>query len=95
MRRTMRLSDPDAPFFFRAGEHVAWRRWNGAPDREFRGTVVDAVGTFTLPGGPYSATYYVQRGDGQIFRSSEVCLVRVPAPSDVSECQPPWLSGGS
>ena len=36
-----RLGDPGAPFRFRPGDRVAWRRWDGAPDLEFFGLVVD------------------------------------------------------
>ncbi len=75
----MRLSDQGAPFYFQAGERVAWRRWDGAPDREFQGIVMDAIGTFTLPGGSYRAVYTVRRDDGYFFKAGEAALVQLSA----------------
>ena len=50
MTLTMKLTDPDAPFFFAAGERVAWRQPDGSAHREFRGPVVAGEVTFEVPG---------------------------------------------
>lgn len=83
MTITMKLSEnPDAPFVFRIGERVAWRRADGSVHPEFRGAVVEGKGTFEIPGGARSACYWVERADGRVFGARELDLVRISEPDE-------------
>ncbi len=62
--RVVRLGDPeaaDAPFRFSKGARVAWKRWDGSPDPEFSGVVVDGICEYVPGGGAYSAMWRARR----------------------------------
>ncbi len=76
-----RLGDPeapDAPFRFRKGDRVAWKRWDGLPDREMSGVVVDGICEYIPGGGAYRDRYLVERKDGFCFPADELDLIKLP-----------------
>ena len=78
--RMARLGDPsapDAPFSFQKGERVAWKRWDGSPDSEFSGVVVDGLCEYVPGGGSYRDRYVVQRNDGHHFGGGSFDLIRI------------------
>jgi hypothetical protein len=79
--RLVRLGDPtaqDAPFRFKKGDRVAWKRWDGSPDEEMAGVVVDGICEYVPGGGAYRDTYIVQRKrDGFYFGADELDLIRL------------------
>lgn len=79
--RLVRLSDPDAfdaPFKFKKGDRVAWKRWDGSPDEDMSGVVVDGHCEYVPGGGAYRDRYIVQRfKDGFHFAADELDLVRL------------------
>ena len=78
--RVARLADPeatDAPFSFSKGDRVAWKRWDGSPDPEFSGVVVDGICEYVLRGGSFRDRYVVQRSDGHYFGGGQLDLVRI------------------
>lgn len=78
MTRLARLGDPTAPFLFRKGDRVAWKRSNGTPDHEFIGEIVDGICEFENGGaGFYRAAYVVKREDEVYFAGGEHDLVPV------------------
>lgn len=77
-----RLGDPGAPFRFRQGDRVAWRRWDGAPDLEFFGLVVDGICEYVPGGGAYRDRYVVRREDGTYFAAGQPDLVRLEQPAE-------------
>jgi hypothetical protein len=78
MTHMARLGDPNAPFAFRRGNRVAWKRSDGTPDHEFIGEIVDGICEFEKDGaGSYRAAYVVKREDGTFFAGGELDLVPV------------------
>jgi len=78
--RIVRLGDPsatDAPFRFKKGDRVAWRRWDGKPDLEFSGIVIDGHCEYVLGGGAYRDGYVIERADGLHFAGGHFDLMRV------------------
>ena len=76
--RVVRLGDPsapDAPFRFKKGDRVAWKRWDGKPDGEFAGVVVDGICEYVSGGGAYRDRYVIQRADGLQFGAVSLDLV--------------------
>jgi hypothetical protein len=74
--RVARLGeDPYAPFYFRRGERVAWRRWDGSPDREISGTIVDGICEYEPGGGAYRDSYVIQLDNGMYFGADSHDLV--------------------
>lgn len=88
--RMMRLGDPGAPFKFKKGDRVAWRRFDGSPDGEFSGEVVDAHCEYHFGSGIYRTSYVVKRDNGYYFGADQLNLIHVlwggrrdPAPAAV------------
>ena len=78
--RVVRLGDPsatDAPFRFKKGDRVAWRRWDGNPDPEFSGVVIDGLCEYLQGGGAYRDSYIVERADGFQFGGGHFDLMQV------------------
>ena len=78
--RVVRLDDPaalDAPFRFKKGDRVAWRRWDGSTDPEFSGVIVDGVCEYVPGGGAYRDRYVVERADDMRFGAAQLDLTRV------------------
>jgi hypothetical protein len=78
--RVVRLGDPsaaDAPFRFKRGDRVAWKRWDGSADPEFTGQVIDGVCEYVPGGGAYRDRYVIQRQDGACFGGGDLDLVAV------------------
>lgn len=78
--RVVRLGDPgapDAPFYFRKGDRVAWKRWDGSADPEFSGEIVDGICEYVAGGGAYRDRYLVQRKDGLQFPANQLDLVKL------------------
>jgi hypothetical protein len=78
--RIARLGDPgsaEAPFSFRQGARVAWKRWDGKPDAEFAGVIVDGICEYVPGGGAYRDRYVVQRPDGLHFGAGALDLVEL------------------
>ncbi len=73
-----RLGDPDAPFAFKRGERVAWVRFDGSPDLDFSGLVVDGVCEYLPAVGIYTAAYLMKRDDGSYFSADQRNLMRIP-----------------
>jgi len=77
MTRIAKLDDPEAPFVFRRGTRVAWKRRDGTPDHKFIGEIVDGVCEFEVGDGWYNAVYVVKREDGTLFAAGETDLIPV------------------
>ena len=78
--RVVRLGDPnatDAPFRFKKGDRVAWKRWDGSADPDFMGQVIDGVCEYLPGGGAYRDRYVVQRKDGGFFGGGNLDLIAV------------------
>jgi hypothetical protein len=78
--RIARLGDPnaaDAPFWFKKGDRVAWKRWDGSSDPEFSGIIVDGICEYVPGGGAYRNRYVVQRDDGFYFGAVELDLIKL------------------
>jgi len=76
MFATMRVTDPNHPFFYRLGDVLAERQPDGSPDPDSFGIVVDRLG-FAQPRGAFKAAYRVQRDDGSCFWADQLALVLV------------------
>ena len=79
--RLVRLGDPsahDAPFRFKKGDRVAWKRGDGSPDKEMSGVIVDGICEYVPGGGAYRDKYIVQLSDGFYFGADELDLIRLP-----------------
>lgn len=67
----LRLSDPkcpsDAPFRFRIGDRVAWKKGDEAPDLDSVGVVVDGVWEYWVEGGTGRVWYRVQREKDKLY----------------------------
>jgi len=72
-----RLGDLGAPFRFRKGDRVAWKRWDGSPDVEMSGLVVDGICEYVVGGGAYRDRYVVQRKDGTHFAAGDLDLIQL------------------
>jgi hypothetical protein len=78
--RVVRLGDPDAPdapFTFRKGDRVAWKRWDGSPDPEFSGEITDGICEYVPGGGAYRDRYVVRREDGSFFGAEPLDLIKL------------------
>jgi len=78
--RVVKLGDPaasDAPFRFKKGDRVAWRRWDGSADLEFSGVVIDGICEYVPGGGAYRDRYVVERPDGLHFGAAQLDLTEV------------------
>lgn len=77
--RIARLGDdPEAPFRFRLGDRVAWKRDDGTADAEARGIIADGTCIYSVDGGPYQPPIYVVRwNNGQVFSAAEMTLMLV------------------
>jgi hypothetical protein len=78
--RIAKLGDPgatDAPFRFRKGDRVAWKRWDGSPDIEFSGEIVDGICEYVPGGGSYRDRYVVRTKDGHYFGGGHVDLIKL------------------
>ena len=78
--RVVHLTDPDAtdaPFWFRKGDRVAWKRWDGSADPAFSGVVVDGICEYVPGGGSFRDRYVVQREDGHYFGGGQLDLVKI------------------
>lgn len=78
--RMARLGDPGVPFRFQKGDRVAWRRFDGSPDFEVAGVVVDAICEYQPGVGTYKGVFLVQRNDGSYFGADATCLLRLSTP---------------
>jgi hypothetical protein len=67
----------DAPFRFRRGDRVAWRRLDGSLDHDYVGVIVDGHCEYLAGGGAYKDRYVVERADGRRFAGSHLDLVKV------------------
>lgn len=76
--QTVRLGDPNAPFVFKKGDHVAWVRFDGSADLEFAGQIVDGFCEYLPAAGISTTVYIVKRTDGYLFGADERHLVRLP-----------------
>jgi hypothetical protein len=73
--------DPEAPFRFRLGDRVAWKRHDGTPDREVQGTIADGTCIYAMDDSTYQPPIYVVKCDnGQEFSAAEMTLMLVPLP---------------
>lgn len=61
---------------------MAWRRWDGSPDPESSGIVVDGICEYVPGGGAYKDRYVVQRKDGTYFAAGHLDLVRLEGPKE-------------
>src|SRR6266481_7126429 len=77
--RMSRLGNPGAPFRFKRGDQVAWKRFDGSLDFEFAGEVVDAVCEHQPMTGFHKSAYIVRRSDGSYFPADHLGLVRLSA----------------
>jgi len=77
--RMAQLQEPGAPFKFKKGDRVAWVRFDGTPDFEFAGVIVDGVCEYQPGVGAYKAGYVVQRADGSCFGVDHAHLMRLSA----------------
>ncbi|MBI4590078.1 MAG: hypothetical protein HY725_14690 [Candidatus Rokubacteria bacterium] len=78
--RVVRLGDPnalDAPFRFKKGDRVAWKRWDGSPDIEFSGTIVSGICEYVPGGGAYRDRYVIERKDGFYFGADQLDLIKL------------------
>ena len=80
--RVARLGDdPEAPFRFRVGDKVAWKRRDGMADEEVQGTIVDGTCIYTADGGSRQPPIYVVAcRDGEKFTAAEMTLMLVRLP---------------
>lgn len=76
--RIARLGDEKAPFRFKKGEQVTWRRSDGSLDAEFSGLIVDGVCEYEEGGGSYKDRYIVERKDGVRFPAGHFDIVKTP-----------------
>lgn len=80
--RLARLGDPDAPdapFIFKIGDRVAWKRWDGSPDEDMSGVVIGGHCEYVSGGWAYRSRYIVQRfKDGFYFAADDLDVVRLP-----------------
>lgn len=83
--RVARLGDPDAPFRLKKGDRVAWKRWDGTPDSEFSGVIVDGICEYVSGGGAYRDRYVVERKDGVYFGAGDLDLIRVPTEQESTQ----------
>jgi hypothetical protein len=75
--RMARLGEPGAPFRFQKGDRVAWIRFDGTPDFEYAGVIVDGECEYQPGVGAYKAGYLVQRADGSYFGVDHAHLMRL------------------
>jgi hypothetical protein len=78
--RIARLGEPntsDAPFRFKRGDRVAWRRLDGSLDPDYVGVIVDGLCEYLAGGGAYKDRYVVERADGLRFAGGHLDLVKV------------------
>jgi hypothetical protein len=78
--KIVRLGDAgswEAPFRFKKGDRVAWKRSDGSPDQEFSGIVVDGLCEYVPGGGAYRDSYVVERSDGLHFGAGHFDLVPI------------------
>ncbi len=71
------LGSGDAPFRFKQGDKVAWKRSDGSADVEFSGVVVDGLCEYLPGGGAYRDSYVVERSDGFHFGAGHFDLVHI------------------
>jgi len=75
----VRLDEPaaaSAPFRFRRGDRVAWKRLDGTPDPDYVGIIVDGLCEYLPSGGAFRDRYVVERGDGLRFGAGHLDLVK-------------------
>lgn len=65
------------PWRFQKGDRVVWQRFDGTPDFEFAGVVLDAVCEYQPGVGIYRVGYLVQRRDGSYFGADPANLMRI------------------
>jgi hypothetical protein len=71
-------TDPQAPFRFRRGDKVAWKRPDGTADTEVQGRITDGTCIFTVSGGVRQPPIYVVMCEnGQKITAAETTLVLV------------------
>lgn len=78
--RIVQLGAPgtsDAPFRFKRGDRVAWRRLDGSLDRDYVGVIVEGLCEYLAGGGAYKDRYVVERADGLRFAGGHLDLVKV------------------
>jgi hypothetical protein len=78
--RVTTLGDPEAaaaPFRFRRGERVAWKRWDGSADPAFSGVVIEGICEYVPGGGAYRDRYVIRRSDGVLFGAGHLDLIRL------------------
>jgi hypothetical protein len=80
--RMARLGEPGAPFRFMRGDRVAWVRFDGTPDFQFAGVIVDGVCEYQPGIGAYKASYLVQRADGSYFGVDHAHITRLSTRDD-------------
>jgi len=66
-----------APFRFRKGDLVAWKRSDGSADPILRGIVVDGICEYVPGGGAYRDGFVVRQADGKIFPARSMDLLKV------------------
>ena len=72
-----RLGDSEAPFRFKKGDRVAWRRFDSTIDFDHSGVVTDGICEHQPGSGYFHATYVVRRSDGSSFGADQHFLVRI------------------
>ena len=71
--------DREAPFRFRRGDRVAWKRYDGTADREAQGIIMDGTCIYMVNGGSRQPPIYVVACEnGEKFTAAEMTLMLVP-----------------
>ena len=74
--------DADAPFRFRLGDRVAWKRYDDITDSEAHGIIVDGTCLYAAETGARQLPFYVvARRNGEKFTAAEMTLVLVQWPT--------------
>jgi hypothetical protein len=71
----LRLGDPEAPFVFQRGDWVAWKKFDGSPDLDVIGEVLDGICEVHPESGICKVSYVVKRSDGSYFGADQLILV--------------------
>ena len=74
------LGDPaahDAPFRFRKGDHVAWKRSDGSADPGLSGVVVDGICEYQPGGGWYRDRYVIELANGRLIGGGHLDFLKL------------------